>query len=40
MRQQMTLPLVLARTLSIHCEGHERIVYQGRELLITTPNMR
>ncbi len=32
MRQQMKLPLVLAHTLSIHCEGHERKVHQVSEL--------
>ncbi|MGH2507750.1 MAG: hypothetical protein ACRDHZ_10175 [Ktedonobacteraceae bacterium] len=40
MRKQMILPIVLARTLSIHCEGYERVVYQVSELPMMTPAIR
>lgn len=39
MRQQMKLPLVLARTLSIYCGGHTRRVYQVHTLPVMLPNM-
>lgn len=40
MGMQMILPLVLARTLSIYCEGHEHRVHQVSALATITPGLR